>query len=159
MRALLNNGFLLLLPIFAWNLFFAGILPAAYQPASFWHEIPSYIAYGENSTRALVFLLPLLMRISLKRPLQKIGLWVYLLGLFIYFASWSAQLWWPESNWSQSMYGFTAPAYTSVFWLVGIALLGRDNYLKWPKLSWVYLGCVGLFVFFHSWHAWLVYSR
>lgn len=155
----LLNCLLLLLPIMAWNLIFASKLPWAYSEEVFSKNIPSMITNGENILRSLVFILPVLMPIRVETQSQKLGLWLYIIGTSIYFLSWLAQIYFPQSAWSLSAWGFLAPAYTPLIWLTGIGLIGSMLYFSSPYRSWMYIVLSVIFVGFHLSHAMTVYSR
>ncbi|WP_157046197.1 hypothetical protein [Geotalea uraniireducens] len=154
------NTFWLLLPILVFNVIFARYLPSAYKTDQFWKDIPGWISLAENILRIAVMILPLVMRFSISTLSQRVGLWLYLVGIVLYFASWWVQIAFPESAWSTSAAGFLAPAYTPVVWLAGIALIGDTLTISaMPYSSRIYLVLSGLFLIFHNLHAWLVYAR
>ena len=155
----LANCFVLLIPIFLWNIIFASKLPAPYQMSNFWSNIPKSIGISENILRLIVFFLPLFFKLELKAPQQKIGFVIYLVGICVYFTSWLMQVYFPESSWSGSIFGFMAPAYTTIMWLVGIGLIGQSLFIKIPYHYSVYIVFSVLFVVFHSIHSFIVYSR
>ena len=155
----LLNCMLLLLPIMAWNLIFTSKLPVPYSREVFWRDIPAFIANGENIFRLLVFILPLLMPIRIETQSQKLGLWLCITGTTIYFLSWLAQIYFPQSAWSLSAFGFLAPAYTPLLWLFGIGLIGRVLYFPSLYRSWMYIVASIIFIGFHLSHALTVYLR
>ena len=155
----LLNCLLLLLPIMVWNLIFANKLPWAYSEEVFSKNIPSFIASGENIFRLIVFILPVLMPLRIEMQSQKFGLWLYIAGTAIYFVSWLAQIYFPQSAWSLSAWGFLAPAYTPLIWLVGIGLIGSAFYFSSPYRSWMYIITSVVFLGFHLSHALTVYLR
>ena len=155
----LLNCMLLLLPIMAWNMIFASKLPQAYSAEIFWKDIPPLIANGENIFRLLVFILPLLMPLRIETQSQKLGLWLYIAGTVIYFITWLAQIYFPQSAWSLSALGFLAPAYTPLLWLFGISLIGSAFYFSSPYRSWMYIVTSIIFIGFHLSHALTVYLR
>jgi len=155
----LLNCLLLLLPIMAWNLIFASKLPWAYSEEVFSKNIPSFIASGENIFRLIVFILPVLMPLRIEMQSQKFGLWLYIAGTAIYFVSWLAQIYFPQSAWSLSAWGFLAPVYTPLIWLVGIGLIGITLYFSSPYRSWMYIATSVIFLGFHLSHALTVYMR
>ena len=159
LKQLLYNGFLLMIPVLLWNALFYRNLPEAYQSTVFWSDIPAVIAYPENVFRILVFILPILMITVVDGAFNKFGACVYVVGLLIYFSTWVFVIYYPDSSWSMSGIGFMAPAYSSLFWLLGIALLVKDNYFNVPYYRNVYILVVLLFVFFHTWHSYIVYHR
>ena len=155
----LANGFVLLIPVFLWNIFLTSRLPKAYQVQNFWSNIPRLVVITETVFRMMVFTLPLFLKLGYKEAQQKLGWFLYLAGLGIYFASWLMQMYFPGSSWSQSAIGFTAPAFTSAFWLIGIGLIGQSLFFKVPYHYSVYIGLTMGFVLSHSLHAYLVYVR
>ena len=153
------NGIVLTIPVIVWNLAFAGCLPPEFQPDIFWDNIPAAVRYGENIFRVLLFSLPLLMTLNLKRRNQRTGLIVYLVGLVVYFASWIPLLFFPGLSWSSSMIGFLAPAITPILWTAGIGMMGDRLYFSIPYHYSVYLKISALFVMFHGWHVLTVFQR
>jgi hypothetical protein len=69
------------------------------------------------------------------------------------------QIYFPQSAWSKSIWGFTAPAYTTLIWFAGIGMIGNSLFINIPFPYSVYLGISLVFVFFHSAHAYIVYSK
>jgi hypothetical protein len=155
----LLNCLLLLLPIMVWNLIFASKLPRAYSEEVFSKNIPHFITGGEIFFRLLVFILPVLMPLRIETQSQKLGLCLYIVGTAIYFLSWLAQIYFPQSAWSLSAFGFLAPAYTPLIWLTGIGLIGSSLYFSSPYQSWMYIVLSVIFVGFHLSHAWTVFMR
>jgi hypothetical protein len=156
----LCNCFWLLVPILVFNLVFARQLPPAYQADVFESAIPLGITIPENVFRAMVMLLPLVMRPRASTQSQKLGLGLYLAGVLVYFASWGVLIVAPRSAWSISALGFMAPAYTPILWLVGIGLIG--DVLVFPRAffgPWMYWALSALFLLFHNLHTAIVYSR
>ena len=156
----LLNCFILLIPMFIWNMLLYDKLPEGFNIDIFWKNIPKTISYPENIFRILVFALPIAMSLNLKTKSQKWGMVQYTIGTLIYFLSWLMLIKYPESEWSKSMIGFTAPAYTPIIWLIGIALIGKNTlYLKRISLVSVYILLSVIFVIFHTWHTYIVYVR
>lgn len=155
----LLNGFLLVLPILIWNILLYEQLPAGYQSDIFDKNIPSVVAYPENILRILALGLPMIMRLSLNTKKERAGLLLYIFGVTIYFASWLAVIYFPDSAWGKSPIGYTAPAHTTIFWLIGIGLVGHQSYFKIRSLSLLYIGIAVLFVLFHTSHAYIVFRR
>lgn len=153
------NCFLLTLPILAWNIFLANKLPEEFQPGIFWKDIPAFLKYGENILRIAVFILALLMPLSISTATQKRGLFLYSAGTIVYFASWLALIYFPGSEWSNNLMGFMAPAYTPLFWLTGIGLIGNSFYFNLPYRRWIFILTAVLFLMFHNFHAVTIYFR
>jgi hypothetical protein len=93
--------------------------------------------------RIFVFLLPLLLPLQLEGDTSKAGLWIYILGTLIYFASWLPFLLAPQSAWSNSLAGLLAPRLTPFLIFIGVALIGH---------SWPYGFISAIFIFLHTLH-------
>jgi len=159
-RSYFYNCFWLLVPILAFNLLFTHQLPAAYQMDVFWKDIPKSISIPENLLRTLVMILPFFMKLRIATKSQRLGLVIYLTGMLIYFASWTVLIISPQSAWSTSIFGFLAPAYTPIVWLIGIGLIGDE--LRLPRIfckPWMYWAVSASFLLFHNLHAFTIYSR
>lgn len=153
------NCFLLTIPIMVWNILLADKLPKAFQAEIFWNDIPIFLTYGENISRIIVFACTLLMPLSFATTTQKRGLYLYILGTILYFASWLALIYFPDSAWSNHVVGFMAPAYTPLLWLIGIGLIGDSFYFDLPYKGVYYFLIMGVFLFFHNVHVFVVYWR
>jgi len=137
----LLNGFLLVLPLLAWNLALGSRLTQEAITSD--AHSPKWLLVAENIARLLVFALPLLLPIQLNDAWNKAGLAVYCLGTLIYFGSWLPLLLAPDSAWSQSAAGLLAPRLTPFISFVGIALVCN---------AWPYGVISAVFIFFHTWH-------
>lgn len=157
-KAYFLNCFLLLIPVFIWDILFIDSLPKGYSDA-YWNDIPPIVAYTEHILKAVVFVVPAIMVLSLKTQRQKIGIAVYAVGVVIYFLSWYIQIYHPESSWSTSLAGFMAPAYTALFWLIGIGLIGKNAYIPIPSISRWYMVLAVCFVVVHSIHPYIVFQK
>ena len=155
----LLNCFLLMLPIMIWNILFTEKLPQEYQPEVFWKEIPAWLKYAENISRILLFILTILMPLSISTSIQKRGLILYIGGTIIYFASWLLLIFSPDSAWSNSIFGFMAPAYTPLLWLTGIGLIGNSFYFNLPFRRWFFILISIQFLIFHNWHTLTIFLR
>jgi len=153
------NCLLLLVPIMAWNMIFFSKLPYLYSQKAFEKNIPTFVLGGENISWLLVFVLPLLMPLRIETQSQRLGLWVYAAGAAIYFVSWLMQMYFSRSAWSLSAFGFLAPAYTPLIWLIGISLIGSTFYFSSPYRSGMYITIAIIFICFHLSHAITVYQR
>lgn len=154
-----QSCFLLMLPILIWNLAVTNQLPNAFQPELFWNDIPVWLTYGENGSRLLIFVLTLLMPLRFSSRTQKNGLFLYIAGILIYFATWLALIYFPHSSWSTSMPGFMAPAFTPLLWLTGIGLIGNSFYFTLPFSRWIFILSSLLFLAFHNFHTATIYCR
>jgi hypothetical protein len=153
-----RNCIWLVAPILLMNVLLMKKLPKMYQTEIFSNGIPMWISIGENTFRVAIFALPLLMPLHIATFSQKIGLVVYLAGVILYFLSWAMQIMFPQSQWSMSRYGFMAPSFTPLLWLIGVAMVGNSLYIEIPYHPWVYIGLSIVFLIFHNLHSWRVYS-
>lgn len=158
-KSYLLNCFLLLIPIFLWNILLYDYLPDLYQTDFFDRDLPKFIVYSENILRVIVFVLPVFMIFSLRTKQQKRGFKLYLVGVLLYFSSWVLVIIAPESAWSKSLIGFTAPAFTTIIWFIGIGLIGSKSYFNIPYLSWIYIGVSLFFVMIHVAHTYLIFDN
>ncbi len=159
-RWLTGNGLVLLLPALIFNLVLVSRLPEAYQTEVFWNDIPALIAIPENLLRLIVFMVPALMLYRCKTRLQRAGRVLFVVGSVIYAASWLALILVPQSAWSTSAVGFTAPAYTPALWFAGLAMM-LENFV-WPQRwyrFWMYGACAAAFLGVHIAHAALIFAR
>lgn len=160
LAGLATNAILLTLPPLLFDLVFWNSLPKAFSLDQFWKDIPLAMVLGERIGQVFVFALPVLMRIRLDTPRQRLGLKLYGAGLVAYFASWFALILFPDSAWSTSAIGFVATAYTPVLWLAGIAMMCDVLYVRRiPYRWWHYLAGSLLFLAFHISHAFLIFTR
>lgn len=158
MKRIFQNCFILLIPVFIWNITLSHHLPIGYTSKEIWDSVPNWLSTLENMMRAFAFLMPLFMIFSIKLSTQKWGFSIYFIGILIYFGSWSMQMFCEESKWSQSLIGFMAPAFTTIIWFIGIVLVGKESILSKLKLQKSYLFAVVLFVLIHSYHTYLAYD-
>ena len=153
------NCFLLLIPIMAWNVILTNRLPAAFQPDVFWKDISPFLSYPENIFRTVVFGFTLLMPFNLVKPGHKVGLLLYAAGVLLYFTSWLILICFPNSAWSHSLPGFTAPAFTPFLWLAGIGFIGDSFYFRLAYKPWYFILISILFLVFHNIHTCIIYFR
>ena len=150
---------LLLIPAIAWNLAFTSKLMPPSAMAEFWRGIPAPLVLVENSLRALVFGLPFVMPLQIATKAERLALLVFVLGTLVYFASWLALMYWPQSSWSSSILGSLAPVYTPILFLPSLAVLGKR--LFWGRFYrwWMYLVLCGGFLAAHVTHGAFAYLR
>lgn len=144
-----QNRFWLLVPILVLNLALVGRLPPPLAPGSPGPDIPGWLSVSETVLRVVVFGAPLLMPLSLRAPRTRPALAVYSAGLAAYVAAWVAVVWAPTSEWSTSVVGFTALAWTSIILFTGIGLRSTVHFFPGYR-SWMYLGAAALFTAVHT---------
>ena len=142
-------------PPMLFNLSLMTFLPTALTPAQFNRGIPDVIVNVESIGRILVFAIPAFFSIGISTKTQKRGLALYLAGVIIYYLSYGTQNFFPDNTWSKSTIGFAASAYTNVFWMIGLGLLGEKFYfmkhLRYRPIFYIVPAVV--FVVFHTIHA------
>jgi len=148
-----------MLPIMIWNIALTNKLPQEFQPEIFWNEVPAWLKYAENISRIFIFVLTILMPLRISESIQKRGLLLYIGGTLLYFASWLLLIYLPDSGWSNSIFGFMAPAYTPLLWLTGIGLIGDSFYFNLPYRRWFFMLMAILFLVFHNWHTLTIFLR
>ena len=159
LRKIISNGYIAIFPILIWNILFASKLPSEYDPITFNSNIPLTILIGENVFRFIIFSLPLFFRLSITSPLEKKGMVTFSIGVALYFSSWLMLIYAPDSGWSTSVMGFTAPAYTPIIWLVGLSLMVDSYYFKLTYSKWQLILPATAFSVFHILHSVYVYNR
>jgi hypothetical protein len=155
----LFNCFLLTIPILLWNILLSNKLPKQFQPDIYWKDIPAFLTYGENISRIVVFMLTIFMPLGFSTITQKRGVFLYIVGTIVYFASWIALIYFPNAEWSYTALGFMAPAYTPLLWLFGIGLIGNSFYFNLPYKRWSFFLSSIIFLMFHNFHTITIYFR
>jgi hypothetical protein len=152
---IIKNGIWLTLPPLLFSLILMSFLPNALTPAQFNRGIPDVIVTVESIGRILVFAIPAFFSIGISTTTQKRGLALYLTGVTLYYLSYGTQNFSPNSAWSKSAIGFAASAYTNVFWMIGLGLLGEKFYfterLRYRPIFYIVPAVV--FVVSHTIHA------
>ncbi|MGB8819406.1 MAG: hypothetical protein WCC66_15950 [Rhizobiaceae bacterium] len=156
-RMLLRNGALLIIPPSVITFGLWGVLPPAYSPGLFWTGIPAWLGLLENLFRILVFALPGILYFGKSEAGQSFGWVLYAGGIAAYLGSYLLEIMLPQSGWSQSLIGFTAPAWSAAFWLAGIGLTCARSWLAIPWHRAIYLFVALCFLIFHVGHTGLVY--
>jgi hypothetical protein len=159
MNLIFSNGFVPILPILLWNIVFASKLPSEFQPKTFHSDLPVFIVVGERMFRIIIFAMPLFLKINIFTDTGRSGLLIYLIGVFLYFASWLFLMFVPISLWSKNILVFTAPAYTPIVWLFGLGLMYDSYYFDASYNPFHYFVPTFLFVLFHTIHVVIVYNR
>lgn len=153
-----SNAFLLLIPIFIWNILFWRKLPPEFEEKRFDAGVSKTLLIFEQIFRCIIFGLPLFMRIDYSQLYQNPGFHLYITGTAVYFFSWLVLIKFPQYRWSRSLPGFCAPAYTTIFWLTGIAIFADQSYLPIPYSIWSYLLPSIIFVIIHTIHAIIAFN-
>lgn len=156
-RILLRNGAWLVIPPMVITFGLWGALPTPYSLEVFWKDTPEWLGFLENTFRVLVFGLPAILYFGKKERGQPLGWYLYVGGLAVYLVSYLLQILFPNSGWSQSLIGFTAPAWSTLFWFVGVGLVCVRSWLPIPWHRAIYLGSAFFFLIFHIGHAGLVF--
>lgn len=158
MKHVMNCSWLLL-PVLVWNILFAKQLPAIFQEENFWHDIPPLLSISEHASRIALFAFTFMMPLELPAAKHFKSWSIYMAGLMLYFLSWLLLMKMPQSDWSQSLPGIMAPAFTPALWMWGIWRIGSTPFIQFPlyKLAFPLL-CL-LFLFLHNLHTFLIFER
>lgn len=151
-RPYILNGFLLTVPVLCWNMVAAQDLPPFFYPASFEREIPLVIILGEHIFRFLFFAMVFLMPLPGRGSCRGMGWTLYSTGLCLYVVSWLLLMWAPDSAWSQSLAGVSAPSWTPLLWMLGIVYICDAFSFGLRYRRWIPLLTLFLFLLFHNLH-------
>jgi hypothetical protein len=150
---IIKNGIWLTFPPLIFSLSLMTFLPNALTPAQFDRGIPDILLNIESIGQILVFAMPAFFSIGIST--------LYLAGVALYYLSYGTQNFFPNSDWSTSTFGFTASAYTNIFWMIGLGLLGEKFYfterLRYRPIFYIVPAVV--FVIAHSIHAVIYHQR
>lgn len=135
------NCFLLMVPLLAWNLVLGPRITDPRVTSDANSQV--WLLASENTTRILVFALPLLLPLQVKDAWGNAGLIIYIFGTLLYFASWLPLMMSPRSIWSNSGIGLLAPRLTPFLSFLGIAIIGG---------SWLYGLISAVFITLHTLH-------
>lgn len=157
----IKNGIWLTFPPLLFSLGLMAVLPNALTAAQFNEGIPDALVLIESIGRVLVFGMPAFFSVGLSTKTQKKGLALYLAGLTLYCLSYGTQNFFPNSGWSTSALGFAASAYTNVFWMIWLGLLGERFYFTQRSRyrPTFYIVPAVAFVAFHTAHTILYHQR
>ena len=145
-KKILANGFLLLLPIFIWNLIFWAKLPPAYSNDQ---NAPNWLLILENILRIGVFGFPLLLTMYLENRKHKGGFGFYIVGVVLYFTAWLLVIFQPDTAVAGHPLVILAPYYTPLLFFTGIGLMGN---------SIPYILVAILFTIVHTYHGLLSFG-
>ena len=157
MKKVGKSSFLAVIPLLLWNLIFYSKLPEPYQSEGGWNKFPPVFSISEKVLLILTIAILFFLVIEVKHKLQKVGLIFYAIGVILYLLSWIMQIYWPESVWSISPFGFSAPALSPFIWLIGLGMMSKVVNHKLKVLHPVYFMVMSLFILIHVFHALIVY--
>jgi len=159
-QRLLRSGIWLWLPPLVASFAFWPNLGPSYQPDIFWHDIPSVLGIVENTSRFGVITFSALLLMSWRTHSERTGWIIYTVGFALYaLCQWAIVLG-PTGWWATSAFGFLAPAYTPIIFVVGIGLIGSKpitSQLMWVR--WLFWPTAVVFLFSHNTHALMVFLR
>ena len=153
----LKSSFLLWLPPIAWHIAFGRLLPKGYAGMWIDTEAPLYLLVPENILLIVLMALSLFMPLFIFTRLQRTGLILYIVGLFMYFLSWRPLILYPTGAWSTSIYGHLAPAIVQLIWMAGVAMMGYSWSFNYRFSRWVYFLLALLYVLLDATHIYLSY--
>lgn len=158
-RSVFRNGALLLIPPLLITFGLWSMLPTAFEAEVFWKDIPKWLAISEHIFRIAVFAVPAFLTFGTGETSQKRGWILYACGIVLYLLSYLLQIYVPDSLWSKSIIGFTAPAWSTIFWFAGIGFVCDKSWLPLPWSRFVYIALAVLFLIFHIGHTLVIFSR
>lgn len=160
LRTFLRSCIWLWVPPLAASFAFWPKLGPAYQPEFFWRDIPVSLGMIENVARIATISFSAIMLMSWHTPRQRLGLWIYVIGIGLYVACQWIIVVNPTGWWATSAFGFLAPAYMPAIWLLGIGMMGNQSMVvRLARPHFYFLGLAGVFLAAHISHAYLVFTR
>jgi len=90
---------------------------------------------------------------------QRIGLFIYLIGLMAYLLAWREIILFPSGMWSSSLAGFTSLAYTPVIMLFGIGIIGNQLFVKFSPVKLLYWITAAALIILQTGHALLIFRQ
>ena len=157
-KYLLGNCGLLLLPVFLWNILLYQHLPEAFQ-TRVWNNVPAYVSGVEFAGRVVLFTIPFFFLIGRTQKNHKRILYLFIAGLLLYFLSWLLLVLSPDTSWSNSILGQTAPAWSAGLWIIPLGFLfhAESPVRKFIQVLWFV--SASIFLFFHTYHALLIFAK
>jgi hypothetical protein len=134
------------------------IIFTKYLPEHYLKNIKHKIVAIETIARIITIAFSVIMSIKLDTKTSKIGLIVYIIGIFIYFCSYFIAIRFPANLFNNNIIVLLAPYWTSALWLIGIGLLGNKLFINIPYHYTVYIIISIIFTIIHSIHGYLCYN-
>lgn len=122
----ITSGYLYLIPILIFNVFFAQKLTEVGYLTS-----PNDIGalkYVELVLRISIWALPLFIFIDYSSPKFKWYLISFIVGVLLYFGSWLIIIYFPAIRVTSTWWIQLGPAYLPIIWLVSLALMSKNDY-------------------------------
>lgn len=156
----MKNGIWLTFPPLLFSLSLMGVSSTALTSIEFNKDIPGVLIHIETFSRILAFAMPAFFTVGLSTKTQKQGLILYIIGVAFYCLTYGTQNYLQNSAWSASMIGFTASAYTNLFWMIGLGLFGKEFFflkrLRYRPIF--YIAPAIIFIVLHVTHS-IIYYR
>jgi hypothetical protein len=141
------------MPVIIFNIIFTKYLPEFYLKT-----IKHPIVTIETIARIITIMVSVIMEIKLDNKIGKIGLIIYIIGILIYFGSYFMIIRVPAISFNNNIIILLTPYWTSIFWLVGIGLLGNKLYINIPYHYTAYILISIVFTIIHSIHGYMCYN-
>jgi hypothetical protein len=148
-----NNCFWFFIPVIIFNIIFTKYLPDFYL-----ENIIHPIVTIETIARITTIAFSAIMTIKLDNKTGKVGLVLYVIGVFIYFCSYFIVIKIPAISFNNNFIVLLAPYWTSVLWLIGIGLLGNKLFINIPYHYVAYIILSIVFAIIHSIHGYICFS-
>jgi hypothetical protein len=133
----LLNCFYLILPILAWNLVFARKLNIAIYKTNV--SLNKTLEIIENILKYSTLMYSLFLPISISSRSQEAGIFIYLIGVMIYFISCCPLLFLPDYDFSSKKFLLFAPFISPIAFFTGIALMANSVLMFFISLIFVTL--------------------
>jgi hypothetical protein len=142
-----KSCFLLFIPILIFNLIFTKYLPKHYL-----QNISHIIVTLESIFRIALIILSVFLKMHLKSKIGKIGIFVYIIGLIIYFGSYYLIINYSNTFIRENVVLKLSGYWTSIIWLLGIGIVGKELFFKVFYNRIIYIILSISFVIIHTWH-------
>ncbi len=149
-RYFYSNCFLLFIPVMLLNITLTPYLPAPYLKSISHVAIPV-----ESAVRIALIVFSMVMKISVKNRIGKIGVAVYLTGIIVYFFSYFLLI--NHTNIAGENLMLQLSGYwTAAIWLIGIGLMGNRLFVKIPYHYVAYIILSAAFGILHTYHGYIL---
>ena len=149
---LYSNCFLLFIPVILFDILFTKYLPELYLK-----NISHTIVPIETAVRILLIALSSIMKINIQNRKGKIGVLIYITGLFLYFVSYFVLINHADAVVGKNMILHLSGYWTAMIWLIGIGLIGNRLFVKIPYHYSLYIILSILFGMMHTYYGYILF--
>ena len=149
---LYSNCFLFFIPVILFDILFTKYLPELYLK-----NISHTIVPIETAVRILLIALSSIMKINIQNRKGKIGVLIYITGLFLYFVSYFVLINHADAVVGKNMILHLSGYWTAMIWLIGIGLIGNRLFVKIPYHYSLYIILSILFGMMHTYYGYILF--